>query len=179
VLRWLVWLSRADATLWYSRHRRSGGTAPQVSCWLGTAQDPTRARESLSTAASTVADRVQSVAVEKRGVEERKIGVLLLNLGGPDTLQDVQPFLKNLFADDSIIRLPTQGMTSSETSRALTGQWAKELPTSLPMNLVIEISHLLGFFIKRGYCTLSQICSSEPTSGEVTKFWPASSLLFS
>lgn len=32
-------------------------------------------------------------------VAEEKIGVLLLNLGGPDTLQDVQPFLFNLFAD--------------------------------------------------------------------------------
>ncbi|MCH86434.1 ferrochelatase, partial [Trifolium medium] len=28
-----------------------------------------------------------------------KIGVLLLNLGGPETLEDVQPFLFNLFAD--------------------------------------------------------------------------------
>ncbi|KAL8107265.1 ferrochelatase-2, chloroplastic-like [Apium graveolens] len=37
---------------------------------------------------------------------EEKIGVLLLNLGGPDTLQDVQPFLFNLFADPDIIRLP-------------------------------------------------------------------------
>lgn len=36
----------------------------------------------------------------------RKVGVLLLNLGGPETLEDVQPFLYNLFADDSIIRLP-------------------------------------------------------------------------
>ncbi|ONK69995.1 uncharacterized protein A4U43_C05F29110 [Asparagus officinalis] len=35
-----------------------------------------------------------------------KIGVLLLNLGGPETLQDVQPFLFNLFADPDIIRLP-------------------------------------------------------------------------
>ncbi|KAJ0078532.1 hypothetical protein Patl1_24306 [Pistacia atlantica] len=33
-------------------------------------------------------------------------GVLLLNLGGPKTLQDVQPFLFNLFADPDIIRLP-------------------------------------------------------------------------
>lgn len=30
---------------------------------------------------------------------EEKIGVLLLNLGGPETLDDVQPFLFNLFAD--------------------------------------------------------------------------------
>lgn len=38
-----------------------------------------------------------------------KIGVLLLNLGGPETLDDVQPFLYNLFADPDIIRLP-QGL---------------------------------------------------------------------
>ncbi|KAL5738799.1 hypothetical protein ACOSP7_031560 [Xanthoceras sorbifolium] len=37
---------------------------------------------------------------------EDKVGVLLLNLGGPDTLNDVQPFLFNLFADPDIIRLP-------------------------------------------------------------------------
>ncbi|KAJ7521668.1 hypothetical protein O6H91_19G063000 [Diphasiastrum complanatum] len=35
-----------------------------------------------------------------------KVGVLLLNLGGPETLDDVQPFLYNLFADPDIIRLP-------------------------------------------------------------------------
>lgn len=32
-------------------------------------------------------------------VGDEKIGVLLLNLGGPETLEDVQPFLFNLFAD--------------------------------------------------------------------------------
>ncbi|KAL2236027.1 ferrochelatase-2, chloroplastic isoform X1 [Sesamum indicum] len=37
---------------------------------------------------------------------EEKIGVMLLNLGGPETLHDVQPFLFNLFADPDIIRLP-------------------------------------------------------------------------
>ena len=35
-----------------------------------------------------------------------RIGVLLLNLGGPDQLEDVGPFLFNLFADPEIIRLP-------------------------------------------------------------------------
>ncbi|MGE4403205.1 MAG: ferrochelatase [Desulfobulbus sp.] len=34
-----------------------------------------------------------------------KIGVLLLNLGGPDRLEDVRPFLLNLFSDRQIIRL--------------------------------------------------------------------------
>ncbi|GLT57623.1 hypothetical protein SLA2020_305830 [Shorea laevis] len=37
---------------------------------------------------------------------EDKIGVLVLNLGGPETLHDVQPFLFNLFSDPDIIRLP-------------------------------------------------------------------------
>lgn len=35
-----------------------------------------------------------------------KNGVLLLNLGGPESLEDVRPFLYNLFADPDIIRLP-------------------------------------------------------------------------
>ncbi len=35
-----------------------------------------------------------------------KLGVVLFNLGGPDTLDAVQPFLKNLFSDKAIIRAP-------------------------------------------------------------------------
>jgi len=35
-----------------------------------------------------------------------RIGVLLLNLGGPDKIEDVRPFLYNLFSDPEIIRLP-------------------------------------------------------------------------
>ena len=38
-----------------------------------------------------------------------KVGVLLLNLGGPETLDDVEHFLFNLFNDPDIIRLPAQG----------------------------------------------------------------------
>ncbi|XP_044473784.1 ferrochelatase-2, chloroplastic-like, partial [Mangifera indica] len=37
---------------------------------------------------------------------ENKVGVLPLNLGGPETVHEVQPFLFNLFADLDIIRLP-------------------------------------------------------------------------
>lgn len=35
-----------------------------------------------------------------------RVGVLLLNLGGPDKIEDVRPFLYNLFSDPEIIRLP-------------------------------------------------------------------------
>jgi ferrochelatase len=39
------------------------------------------------------------------GKSTEQIGVLLLNLGGPDRLQDVESFLYNLFSDRQIIRL--------------------------------------------------------------------------
>jgi len=37
---------------------------------------------------------------------ETKVGILLLNLGGPEKSEDVEGFLYNLFADPDIIRLP-------------------------------------------------------------------------
>lgn len=39
-----------------------------------------------------------------------RVGVLLLNLGGPDELDDVRPFLFNLFSDPEIIRLPFRAL---------------------------------------------------------------------
>lgn len=36
---------------------------------------------------------------------QKKTGILLLNLGGPQRLEDVRPFLVNLFSDRQIIRL--------------------------------------------------------------------------
>ncbi len=36
-----------------------------------------------------------------------KIAIVLFNLGGPDSLDAVQPFLRNLFSDPAIISLPT------------------------------------------------------------------------
>ncbi len=37
--------------------------------------------------------------------QQEKTGVLLLNLGGPESLDEVEPFLYNLFSDRQIIRL--------------------------------------------------------------------------
>jgi len=36
-----------------------------------------------------------------------KVAIILFNLGGPDSLDSVQPFLRNLFGDPAILRLPT------------------------------------------------------------------------
>lgn len=41
--------------------------------------------------------------------EEERVGVVLFNLGGPETLDDVEPFLYNLFMDPAIIDLPVGG----------------------------------------------------------------------
>jgi ferrochelatase len=35
-----------------------------------------------------------------------RVAVVLFNLGGPDSLEAVEPFLVNLFADPAIIALP-------------------------------------------------------------------------
>lgn len=66
---------------------RAPGRAPWVGAYPGAARLP---------AANMVS-----------AAPESKIGVLLLNLGGPDTLDDVEPFLYNLFADPEIITLPS------------------------------------------------------------------------
>ncbi|CAH9070275.1 unnamed protein product, partial [Cuscuta europaea] len=59
----------------------------------------------VSAERSAVTSNVQQVSTAPL-VADEKFGVLLLNLGGPETLEDVQPFLFNLFADPDIIRLP-------------------------------------------------------------------------
>ncbi|KAL5102196.1 hypothetical protein RYX36_006523, partial [Vicia faba] len=56
---------------------------------------------------SVDASTYNGVALESSShAAEEKVGVLLLNLGGPETLDDVQPFLFNMFVDPDIIRLP-------------------------------------------------------------------------
>ena len=36
-----------------------------------------------------------------------KVAVILFNLGGPDKLENVEPFLFNLFNDPAILNLPS------------------------------------------------------------------------
>ncbi|MEW6734161.1 MAG: ferrochelatase [Acidobacteriota bacterium] len=42
--------------------------------------------------------------------QEERLGVVLFNLGGPETLAEVRPFLYNLFCDAEIIKLPWRGL---------------------------------------------------------------------
>jgi ferrochelatase len=43
--------------------------------------------------------------------------IVLLNLGGPETLADVEPFLRTLFADRELLRLPWQSVTGDWLAR--------------------------------------------------------------
>ncbi|MCI4671452.1 MAG: ferrochelatase [Bacteroidia bacterium] len=55
----------------------------------------------------------------------RKIGVVLLNLGGPNNEEAVQPFLYNLFMDEDIIKIPLKGGVKRGLIKFVTTQRAK------------------------------------------------------
>ena len=78
-----------------------------VKCNLGWSSQPSpdlkRHLRGFSSASEAVLTSQSDL--RKLFVGNEKIGVLLLNLGGPETLDDVQPFLFNLFADPVIIIL--------------------------------------------------------------------------
>lgn len=61
----------------------------------------------------------------------KRVSVVLMNLGGPDGPADVGPFLRNLFSDPAIIRLPgpfrwlLAQLISRSRTRAATANYAK------------------------------------------------------
>lgn len=50
------------------------------------------------------------MAIPSRHLGSDRPGVLLFNLGGPETLEDVRPFLFNLFSDPEIIRIKNNSL---------------------------------------------------------------------
>ncbi|CAA6663763.1 unnamed protein product [Spirodela intermedia] len=102
---------RLDARPFRSRHQFAGNVASAFCSLSGSSKDVNKPVENsaLSSRASFLNAPSQHGKLDGKTfcfVSEEKIGVLLLNLGGPDTLHDVEPFLFNLFADPDIIRLP-------------------------------------------------------------------------
>lgn len=55
-----------------------------------------------------------------------KTAVVIFNLGGPDSLQAVEPFLANLFSDRDIFKLPFQGMLARYIARKRAPRIVKE-----------------------------------------------------
>mmetsp|Transcript_18149 Transcript_18149/g.23497 ORF Transcript_18149/g.23497 Transcript_18149/m.23497 type:complete len:414 (+) Transcript_18149:250-1491(+) len=70
-------------------------------------QSTSRAMEMVASLTRPEENQELSNLVKEEKAVQNKIGVVLLNLGGPDKLDDVEGFLYNLFADPDIIRLPS------------------------------------------------------------------------
>lgn len=69
------------------------------------------------------------------------IGVVLMNLGGPDKLEDVEPFLYNLFMDPAIIDMPVGGTLRHWISKLISttrskrvGRYYEEIGGGSPIN---------------------------------------------
>ena len=104
----------ADARCASSSSSSSSKSCASKKSSLRTARSgaPTSTRDGVSPSRGRRRRRVSSASSgdwnsQMRNAEDERVGVLLLNLGGPETVDDVEPFLFNLFADPDIIRLPS------------------------------------------------------------------------
>lgn len=62
-----------------------------------------------------------------------KTGILLLNMGGPDCLESVKPFLYNLFSDPDIIRLPLSSVFQKPLATYISTSREKEAQENYAM----------------------------------------------
>ncbi len=56
-----------------------------------------------------------------------KTGVVLLNLGGPDSLDAIRPFLENLFSDPEILRFPLSGLIQKPLARFIASRRSRKV----------------------------------------------------
>jgi ferrochelatase len=56
-----------------------------------------------------------------------KIAVVLLNLGGPDSLEAVEPFLYNLFSDPDIINFPLSFLFRKKLAKLISSKRAPKI----------------------------------------------------
>src|SRR5215470_4939730 len=59
--------------------------------------------------------------------EKRKIGVVLFQLGGPDSLAAIEPFLYNLFCDPDIIDFPFARIARKPLAKLISSSRAKHV----------------------------------------------------
>lgn len=75
----------------------------------------------------------------KKATKNKKVAVVLFNLGGPDSLEAIRPFLMNFFMDKNIIRLPLpfrymlSQLISRRRSKREAGQSYGELKNKSPL----------------------------------------------
>ncbi len=76
---------------------------------------------------------ITNAPVPKNGAGKKRVGIVLFQLGGPDSLDAVEPFLLNLFLDPDIIplgplgllRKPIAKLISSRRSKPVAGRYAQ------------------------------------------------------
>ena len=93
-----AWLAPAELTRGLGSTTGSSAT-PAVMQRRRTAASPRAVLADPSAASAARANFTPAKSVD--------VGVMLLNLGGPDSLENVEPFLYNLFSDPEIITLPS------------------------------------------------------------------------
>ena len=84
---------------------------------------------------------------------DAKVGVVLLQLGGPDSLEAVEPFLYNLFCDPDIINFPGAFLARKPLARFIASRRAgkvagryREIGGKSPimLSLVADARHVIG-----------------------------------
>ena len=55
------------------------------------------------------------------------LGVVLMNMGGPDSLEAVEPFLRNLFSDHDLIKFPLGGFGQGTVARIIASRRATKV----------------------------------------------------
>src|SRR5688572_17182144 len=87
-----------------------------------------------------------------------RLGVLLFNLGGPERLEDVKPFLFNLFSDPEIIRIRNDRLRKvvawwiATTRRKLSEGYYRKIGGGSPLRRLTEAqaAALAGSLAERG-----------------------------
>lgn len=79
--------------------------------------------------------------------ETKPLGLVLLNMGGPDSLEAVEPFLYNLFSDRELIRLPAGALLQKPFARLISHFRAKHV--RLNYRAIGGASPLLGWTEKQ------------------------------
>ncbi|XP_078666772.1 ferrochelatase, mitochondrial-like [Branchiostoma floridae x Branchiostoma belcheri] len=78
------------------------------------------AARGLSTAAQPEKQEDSDGDVQVQEERKPKTGIMMMNLGGPETLEDVQSFLLRLFSDKDLIPLPAQSFLAPRIAKRRT-----------------------------------------------------------
>jgi ferrochelatase len=68
-----------------------------------------------------------SIPYSEDPVQQKRLGIVLFQLGGPDSLDAVEPFLYNLFCDPDIIDFPLARLARQPLARLIAGNRAKKV----------------------------------------------------